>query len=127
MTEEAIQTALDLAREPRSLNTLLDQDSGTEFGDLLGMHNPEDSPEIQALSHAVTEGLNALLDATLTDREYEVLVRRKGLGGRKAETLDEIAPSFNLTRERIRQIEAKAMAKLRAQADRHKLQYSDYL
>jgi RNA polymerase primary sigma factor len=111
MTLEQVLEVQKYARQPISLHIPLGEDGGSEFGDLI-----EDSEAIQpgeAVSFTLLqEQLHAVL-GTLSEREAGVVSLRFGLAGGQPKTLDEIGKVYGVTRERIRQIESKAMAKLR--------------
>ena len=111
------------AREPISLHTPLGEDGDSELGDLI-----EDSEAIQPAEAAsftlLREQLHAVL-GTLSEREADVVSMRFGLTGGQPKTLDEIGKAYGVTRERIRQIESKAMSKLRNPSRSHRLR--DYL
>ena len=111
MTPEKIVEVQKYGREPISLHTPLGEDGDSEFGDLI-----EDSEAIQpgeAVSFTLLqEQLHSVLD-TLSEREAGVVSMRFGLADGQPKTLDEIGKVYGVTRERIRQIESKAMSKLR--------------
>ena len=111
MTPEKIVEVQKYGREPISLHTPLGEDGDSEFGDLI-----EDSEAIQpgeAVSFTLLqEQLASVLD-TLSEREAGVVSMRFGLADGQPKTLDEIGKVYGVTRERIRQIESKAMSKLR--------------
>jgi RNA polymerase primary sigma factor len=111
MTPEKVVEVQKYGREPISLHTPLGEDGDSEFGDLI-----EDSEAIQpgeAVSFTLLqEQLHSVLD-TLSEREAGVVSMRFGLTDGQPKTLDEIGKVYGVTRERIRQIESKAMAKLR--------------
>jgi len=111
MTPETVVEVQKYGREPISLHTPLGEDGEAEFGDLI-----EDSEAIQpgeAVSFTLLqEQLHSVLD-TLSEREAGVVSRRFGLTDGQPKTLDEIGKVYGVTRERIRQIESKAMSKLR--------------
>jgi RNA polymerase primary sigma factor len=98
------------AREPVSLHVPVGDDGSTELGDLL----PDDAPDPVTVIAAASRrrDLDALL-TTLSEREAAVISQRFGLDDDQPRTLDEIGRCYGLTRERIRQIEAKGMSKLR--------------
>jgi RNA polymerase sigma factor (sigma-70 family) len=97
--------------EPLSLSTPIREDSDGELGDMVGDETAL-SPEDAAVQSALVEEVERVL-APLQDRERLILRLRYGLDGGDPKTLDDIGAQFSLTRERIRQIEAKAIAKLR--------------
>jgi RNA polymerase primary sigma factor len=111
MTPEKVIEVQKYGREPISLHTPLGEDGDSEFGDLI-----EDSEAIQpgeAVSFTLLqEQLHSVLD-TLSEREAGVVSMRFGLTDGQPKTLDEIGKVYGVTRERIRQIESKAMSKLR--------------
>jgi len=111
MTPERVIEVQKYGREPISLHTPLGEDGDSEFGDLI-----EDSEAIapaDAVSFTLLkEQLRSVLD-TLSEREAGVMSMRFGLTDRQPKTLDEIGKVYGVTRERIRQIEAKTMSKLR--------------
>jgi RNA polymerase primary sigma factor len=110
MTPEKVIEVQKYGREPISLHTPLGEDGDSEFGDLI-----EDSEAIQpgeAVSFTLLqEQLHSVLD-TLSEREAGVVSMRFGLTDGQPKTLDEIGKVYGVTRERIRQIESKAMSKL---------------
>ena len=123
MTPEKVTELRDHAREPVSLHIPLGEDGNSELGDLI-----EDSEAVQP-GEAVTftllrEQLHAVL-GTLTEREAGVISMRFGLADGQPRTLDEIGNVYGVTRERIRQIESRIMAKLRHPARSRLLR--DYL
>ncbi len=111
MTPEKVVEVQKYGREPISLHTPLGEDGDSEFGDLI-----EDSEAIvpaDAVSFTLLqEQLHQVLD-TLSEREAGVVSMRFGLSDGQPKTLDEIGKVYGVTRERIRQIEAKTMSKLR--------------
>jgi RNA polymerase primary sigma factor len=111
MTPERVTEVQKYGREPISLHTPLGEDGKSELGDVI-----EDSEAIQpaeAVSFTLLqEQLHSVLD-TLSEREAGVVSMRFGLTDGKPKTLDEIGKVYGVTRERIRQIESKAMSKLR--------------
>jgi RNA polymerase primary sigma factor len=111
MTPEKVVEVQKYGREPISLHTPLGEEGDSEFGDLI-----EDSEAVvpaDAVSFTLLqEQLHAVLD-TLSDREAGVVRMRFGLTDGQQKTLDEIGKVYGVTRERIRQIESKTMAKLR--------------
>ena len=111
MTPEKVIEVQKYGREPISLHTPLGEDGDSEFGDLI-----EDSEAIQpgeAVSFTLLqEQLRSVL-GTLSEREAGVVSMRFGLTDGQPKTLDEIGKVYGVTRERIRQIESKAMSKLR--------------
>jgi len=110
LPEDRVRLALRAAPDLISLSVSIGDDDA-ELGDLLADDNAEAPFEAAALSLARTD-LQTLLDY-LNPREREILSLRFGLEGEQPLTLDEVGQMFNVTRERIRQIEAKALTKLR--------------
>jgi RNA polymerase primary sigma factor len=110
LPEERVRVALRAAPDLISLSASIGDDDAV-LGDLLADDNAEVPFDAAALSLARTD-LHTLLDF-LNPREREILALRFGLHGGQPLTLDEVGQMFNVTRERIRQIEAKALTKLR--------------
>ncbi|MBR2519385.1 MAG: RNA polymerase sigma factor RpoD [Selenomonadaceae bacterium] len=108
-----------IAQEPVSLETPIGEEDDSHLGDFIEDHDAQ-APADAASFMLLKEQLGEVLD-TLTAREKEVLRLRFGLHDGKARTLEEVGKSFNVTRERIRQIEAKALRKLRHPARSKKL------
>jgi RNA polymerase primary sigma factor len=111
MTPERVVEVQKYGREPISLHTPLGEDGDSEFGDLIEDSEavvPSDSVSFTLLQ----EQLHSVLD-TLSEREAGVVSMRFGLNDGQPKTLDEIGKVYGVTRERIRQIESKTMAKLR--------------
>jgi RNA polymerase sigma factor (sigma-70 family) len=103
--------ALRFANEPLSLSEPLREDGDAELGDVVEDRSVESPFEVAATA-MLPEEINRLL-APLDPREREILALRFGLDRGEPRTLEEVGEAFNLTRERIRQIEARAMSKLR--------------
>ena len=97
--------------DPMSLNERLGEDSDTERGDLIGDVSAAD-PEQEAMRAQITEVVEKML-AILPERERMILILRHGIDRGEPRTLEEVAEYFNLTRERVRQIEARSMSMLR--------------
>jgi RNA polymerase sigma factor (sigma-70 family) len=108
---DKIRTLLSHLSEPASLSAPLREDSDGELGDTVADHSAI-SPEEAMLEAALVSEVEKVL-APLEDRERSILRLRYGLDGGEPRTLDDVGQHFSLTRERIRQIEAKAMSKLR--------------
>ena len=111
MSEEKVTEALRFAAEPLSLSEPLREDGDAELGDVVEDRSA-DSPFEMAATSLLPEEISRLL-APLDTREREILKLRFGLDRGEPRTLEEVGEHFNLTRERIRQIEARAMSKLR--------------
>jgi RNA polymerase primary sigma factor len=111
ISEDKVQEIMKVAQEPVSLETPIGEEEDSHLGDFI----PDDDVPAPAEAAAYTllkEQLLGVLD-TLTPREEKVLRLRFGLDDGRARTLEEVGREFNVTRERIRQIEAKALRKLR--------------
>jgi RNA polymerase primary sigma factor len=116
-TVAQVRQVLELAREPLSMETPIGEEGDSQLGDLI-----EDKNAVSPMDAALDTGLRAQVGAILeglTPREQRVLRMRFGIGEKSEHTLEEVGRDFNVTRERIRQIEAKALGKLR-QAHRSK-------
>jgi RNA polymerase sigma factor, sigma-70 family len=111
MTEEKVQEIMQIAREPASLETPIGEEDDSNLGDFVADANVL-SPEGNVESVMLREHIDSLLD-DLKERERQVIVLRFGLEDGHPRTLEEVGREFNVTRERIRQIEAKALRKLR--------------
>ena len=111
MSPEKVREIMKIAQDPVSLETPIGEEEDSHLGDFIP---DDDAPApAEAASHTLLkEQLNEVLN-TLTDREAKVLKLRFGLEDGKARTLEEVGQRFEVTRERIRQIEAKALRKLR--------------
>ena len=111
MPEDKVTEALRFALEPLSLSEPLREDGDAELGDMVEDRSAE-SPFEMAASSLLPDEIAKLL-MPLDEREREILRLRFGLDRGEPRTLEEVGEHFNLTRERIRQIEARAMSKLR--------------
>ena len=116
---ERVREIKKIAQEPVSLETPIGEEDDSHLGDFIEDQDAQ-APADAASFMLLKEQLDDVL-ATLTPREKEVLRLRFGLKDGKARTLEEVGKSFNVTRERIRQIEAKALRKLRHPARSKKL------
>jgi RNA polymerase primary sigma factor len=123
ITEEKVREILKIAQEPVSLETPIGEEEDSHLGDFIPDEDVPAPAEAAAFS-MLKEQLVEVLD-TLTDREQKVLKLRFGLEDGRARTLEEVGKKFDVTRERIRQIEAKALRKLRHPSRSKKLK--DYL
>lgn len=124
MTTGRVEEVMDLFRhEPLSLDTPIGEDGDARLGDLVADDTSPAPPEV-ATRQLLKEQIDEVLDE-LTPREKRVLQLRFGLKDGQARTLDEVGQEFSLTRERIRQIEAHALRKLRHPSRSRKLK--DYL
>ena len=111
MPEEKVRKVLKIAKEPISMETPIGDDEDSHLGDFIEdviIESPVDSASFEGLSEATREIL-----ASLTPREAKVLRMRFGIDMNTDHTLEEVGKQFDVTRERIRQIEAKALRKLR--------------
>ena len=111
ITPEKVEEILKISQEPVSLETPIGEEEDSHLGDFIEDRNapaPADAASFQLLKEQVGEVLR-----TLTDREARVLQLRFGLQDGRSRTLEEVGREFGVTRERIRQIEAKALRKLR--------------
>jgi RNA polymerase primary sigma factor len=123
ISEEKVREILKIAQEPVSLETPIGEEEDSHLGDFI----PDEevlAPADAAAFSMLKEQLIEVLD-TLTEREQKVLILRFGLDDGRARTLEEVGKRFDVTRERIRQIEAKALRKLRHPSRSRKLK--DYL
>ena len=111
MSEEKVQEIMQIAREPASLETPIGEEDDSNLGDFVADSNVV-SPEGNVESVMLREHIDTLL-GDLKERERQVIVFRFGLEDGHPRTLEEVGKEFNVTRERIRQIEAKALRKLR--------------
>ena len=108
---ERVREILKVSQEPVSLETPIGEEEDSHLGDFIEDRNapaPADAASFQLLKEQVSEVLD-----TLTERESRVLQLRFGLEDGRGRTLEEVGREFGVTRERIRQIEAKALRKLR--------------
>ncbi len=117
MKESKIIEILQMAKEPSSLDTPIGEEEDSTLGDFVADENAK-TPEKSLENEMLKEHIINLLD-DLSDREKEVIILRFGLRDGVSRTLEEVGKQFNVTRERIRQIEAKALRKLR-QPSRYK-------
>ncbi|HJD13349.1 MAG TPA: RNA polymerase sigma factor RpoD [Candidatus Ruminococcus avistercoris] len=123
MGVERVREILKISQEPVSLETPIGEEEDSHLGDFIQDDNvpvPADAAAFTLLKEQLVEVLG-----TLTEREQKVLRLRFGLDDGRARTLEEVGKEFNVTRERIRQIEAKALRKLRHPSRSRKLK--DYL
>ena len=123
MPVEKVLEIMRIAQDPVSLETPVGEEEDSHLGDFIQDDNvpvPADAAAFTLLKEQLVEVLG-----TLTEREQKVLRLRFGLDDGRARTLEEVGKEFNITRERIRQIEAKALRKLRHPSRSRKLK--DYL
>ena len=119
MPVERVQEIMKISQEPVSLETPIGEEDDSHLGDFIQDDHVPVPAEAAAYS-VLQEQLEEVL-ATLSDREAKVLRLRFGLDDGRARTLEEVGKEFNVTRERIRQIEAKALRKLRSRGRSSKL------
>ena len=111
MTEEKVREIMKIAQDPVSLETPIGEEEDSHLGDFIPDEDapaPAEAAAYSLLKEQIEDVLN-----TLNDREQNVLKLRFGLEDGRARTLEEVGKEFDVTRERIRQIEAKALRKLR--------------
>ena len=111
VTEEKVLEIMQIAREPASLETPIGEEDDSNLGDFVADNNTV-TPEANIESVMLREHIDTLLE-DLKEREKQVIILRFGLQDGHPRTLEEVGKEFNVTRERIRQIEAKALRKLR--------------
>ncbi len=122
MDADKIEYVMKIKQDIASLDASVGRDGEDDDSSLGDFIEDEDrvSPEDSATTQLLKEQIAAILQ-TLTDREQKIIKMRFGIGGGKSHTLEEVGAEFSVTRERIRQIEAKALAKLRKNKDTKKL------
>ncbi|MGH2479203.1 MAG: sigma-70 family RNA polymerase sigma factor, partial [Ktedonobacteraceae bacterium] len=123
ITPEKVREIIKVSQEPVSLETPIGEEEDSHLGDFIEDHTalaPADAASHQLLKEQVEDVLDSL-----TERERKVLQLRFGLDDGRSRTLEEVGKEFHVTRERIRQIEAKALRKLRHPSRSRKLK--DYL
>ena len=108
---DKVQAVMDIAQATTSLDTPVDDDGETSMGDLIADHSAE-NPMVSMIKEANKQIVASILD-TLGSREAEILKMRFGIDAEKAMTLEEVGDHYGLSKERIRQIENKAIRKLR--------------
>ena len=111
MTEEKVRRVLKIAKEPISMESPVGDDEDSHLGDFIEDENAE-KPLDQTISDGLSDSTHDIL-SSLTPREAKVLRMRFGIDMNTDHTLEEVGKQFDVTRERIRQIEAKALRKLR--------------
>jgi RNA polymerase primary sigma factor len=122
LSGDRVREIFKISQETTSLDTKVGEDEDSTLGDFVP--DESESPIDTASKQLLKDHLDDVL-STLTDREAKVLTLRFGLDGSQPKTLEEVGKVFGVTRERIRQIEAKALRKLKHPSRRKKLQ--DYL
>ena len=119
MTPDKVREILKIAQEPVSLETPIGEEEDSHLGDFIEDQDavaPDDAASYILLQEQIEDVFTCL-----TDREQQVLILRFGLKDGKPRTLEEVGQHFNVTRERIRQIEGKALTKLRNRGKRDKI------
>ncbi len=111
LPQDKVKSILKIAQEPISLQMPIGDEGDTHFGDFI-QDKKAVSPANETVRSMLKDEMNSALD-TLTDRERKILVLRFGITDGSARTLEEVGNVFKVTRERVRQIEAKALKKLR--------------
>ena len=111
VTPERVRDILKVSHEPVSLETPIGEEEDSHLGDFIEDRNAPAPPEAATIQLRKEEVANAL--GTLSERERRVLQLRFGIEDGRSRTLEEVGRDFGVTRERIRQIEAKALRKLR--------------
>ena len=122
MEPEKVDYVMRIKQDIASLDASISREGDDEesvLGDFVE-DEERDSPEDSAANQILKEQLSEII-ATLTDREQKIIRLRFGIGGGRPHTLEEVGAEFDVTRERIRQIEAKALSKLRKNKDTKKL------
>jgi RNA polymerase primary sigma factor len=118
-TPQKVREILKISQEPVSLETPIGEEEDSQLGDFI--EDEDATMPVEAVSEIMQkEELNQVLN-TLTHRERKVIELRFGLKGEHPRTLEEVGQKFGVTRERIRQIEAKTLAKLKAYRDSQRL------
>lgn len=122
MEEDKIEYVMRIKQDIASLDASVGRDGDDEDSVLGDFVEDEEraSPEDSAATQILKEQLASII-ATLSDREQKIIKMRFGIGGERPHTLEEVGVEFSVTRERIRQIEAKALSKLRKHKDTKKL------
>ena len=111
MSEAKVMEIMQISREPASLETPIGEEDDSNLGDFVADTNTV-TPEANVESVMLREEIQKLL-MDLKERERQVIIMRFGLNGKPAMTLEQVGEVFHVTRERIRQIETKALRKLR--------------
>ena len=119
MPVDRVAEVMKISQDPVSLETPVGEEDDSHLGDFIADDDKQE-PQEAATQNLLKEQLNEVME-TLTDREYKVLSLRFGLEDGRPRTLEEVGREFNVTRERIRQIEAKALRKMRHPSRSRKL------
>jgi len=120
---EKVEQMMEVSRRPLSLERPIDEEEDSFLGDFVKDEDSPAPPEV-ATEHLLKQHMNEILE-TLPPREARILQLRYGLGDGESYTLEEVGKKMGVTRERVRQIEAQALRRLRHPSLRHKL--ADYL
>jgi RNA polymerase primary sigma factor len=120
LAPEKVSELRRIAQDPVSLETPLGEDDDSTLGDFV--EDPDAEVPVEVAAFKLLQSYLSLTLESLNEREREVLVMRFGLADGKVRTLEEVGVHFDVTRERIRQIETKALAKLRQPARARKLE-----
>ncbi len=120
ITVERLREITKADREPISLETPIGKEEDSRLGDIIKDQYTA-SPPAAVMSQMLSEDVNLLLETHLTERERYVVRRRFGLDGELQRTLEGIGHEMGVTRERVRQIEAKALSKLRGCSQKENL------
>jgi RNA polymerase primary sigma factor len=123
VTPEKVEQMMEVSRRPLSLERPIDEEEDSFLGDFVEDEESPAPPEV-ATEHLLRQHMTEILD-TLPPREARILQLRYGLGDGESYTLEEVGKKMGVTRERVRQIEAQALRRLRHPSLRHKL--ADYL
>lgn len=119
-TTDTIEDLQDISRHATSLETPVGEDDESEFGDFIeDTHSP--NPANQVVIYQTSEAINDAFDKFLPPREAQILRLRYGLEGGRVYTLEEVGQTIGVTRERVRQLEAQALNRLRAKSSAIKL------
>ena len=116
MSVDRVREIIRISQDPLSLDSTMGEDGDSSLADFIGDVSAV-SPERAAEFIADQSALRGMLDE-LNERDRGVLEMRYGMGGEQPATLEDVGKAFGITRERVRQIEAKAMARLRSQIGR---------
>ena len=124
LSEQSVSDTIKLQLDSVSINTEIGDDEKSELGDFIP--SDEDSPEEQTIINTLPDNIkNLLLECHLKEKEIKILTLRYGLDGSGPKTLEEIGEMYNITCERIRQIEAKALNKIRR--SKNIKEFADYM
>ena len=119
-TKEKVEMALMLRKDVVSLDSPINDDADAALGDIVADERTM-QPDSRIYNEALSSELARVMQTVLTEKERDIIILRFGLAGSAPLTLEEIGQAFGVTRERIRQIEAKALRKLREAGRRYRL------